>query len=286
MGKFFSGTRLFVFLGATILLVVLAGVSLRSRGAHLSLPEKFMVDIFSSASGVLYRPTYDVVTFFQRLQNLSTLYEETAALKLLANENATLRMQLTEQQQQIGNLKRMLHFESHNSQFRLIAAQVTGRSPLTWNAEVTISAGSAEGVRPNMPLLSQDGALVGRVMSVARYNSIAVLMTSTQTADGVSATIVTSGQPPFGIVTGSMTNPGMLAMQFISQLSSNAHVGDLVVTSGLSDIYPKGILIGRISAFTANGSGITRSAVLSPAANMNDLTYVFVLAPRPGQVLP
>lgn len=286
MGKFFSGARLFVFLGAIILLVILAGVSLRSRGARLSLPEKFVVDVFSSASGVLYRPTYDVLTFFQRLRDLNTLYAETASLKLLANENATLRIQLTEQKQQIGNLQRMLHFQSHSPQFSLIAAQVTGRSPLTWNAEITISAGSSEGVRPNMPLLSQDGALVGRIVAVARYNSTAVLMTSTQTADGVSATIVTPGQPPFGIVTGSTTNPGMLTMQFISQLSTNARVGDLVITSGLSDIYPKGILIGRIRAFTANGSGITRSAILSPAASMNDITYVFVLAPRSGQVLP
>lgn len=287
MGKMFSGGKLFGFLAAIILLVLLAGITLRSREERLWGPEKFVIDAFSSVAGVFYRPAVDIETFFERIGSLRDLYEQNAQLKLLANENATLQIELAQEQNQIVNLEQMLHFRDQVPQFQLVPAEVTGRSPLTWNSQITISAGSADGVRRNMPVLDQDGALVGRVVAVARFNCTAVLLSSTQTADGVSATIVTRGnQPPFGIVTGSSLAPGTLLMQFISQLSTGAKVGDLVVTSGLSDIYPKGILIGRIRSFLPDASGITRSAVLVPSANLNDLNYVFILAPTPAQVTP
>lgn len=285
MGKFFSGGRLFGFLAAIIVLVVLAGATLRSRSERLWAPERFVVDIFSTVSGVFYRPAISVESFFRNIGSLRDLYEENAQLQLLANQNATLQIQLVQEQQQVVNLEKMLQFKDQVPQFDLIPAEVTGRSPLTWNSEITISAGSAQGIRRNMPVLDQAGALVGRVVGVARLNSVVVLLTSTQNADGISATIVTKGeQPPFGIVTGAAQSSQTLLMQFISQLSTGAGRGSLVVTSGLSDIYPKGILIGRIQSFLPDSSGITRSAVITPAADMNDLNYLFVLAPRPGQV--
>ena len=82
------------------------------------------------------------------------------------------------------------------------------------------------------------------------------------------------------------TAPNDLLMQFISQMSTTAHVGDLVVTSGLSTMYPRGILIGKVQSFQLDGTGITKSAVIAPAANFNAIDYVFVLVPGAGQVIP
>ncbi|MCY0870444.1 MAG: rod shape-determining protein MreC, partial [Firmicutes bacterium] len=61
-------------------------------------------------------------------------------------------------------------------------------------------------------------------------------------------------------------------------------LGDQVITSGLSTIYPKGIVIGKVVGFVNGVSAIMKSAVIRPAASMDELDDLFVLAPEPGQV--
>ncbi len=286
MNRFFSGGRLFAFLAAVILLVVLAGVSLRSRLTQVSWPEKFAIDITSVVGRAFYGPVFQVETFFSRLKDLENLYAENAALKKTASENLLLQIQLNQAQKENQQLKSMLHYQGKSPQFHLIAGEVTGRSPLSWNSEIVLSVGQKAGVGVTMPVLDQNGDLIGRVQSVAAYSSAAELLTSSETADGVSASIVSGGAPVYGVISGSPTKQGYYLMQFISQLATNIHPGDVVVTSGLSNIYPKGIPIGRVVSFISDGTSITRSALVKPLANMNQLNYVFVLAPKPGQVQP
>lgn len=285
MGRLFSGGRLLGLLALLIILVALAGVSLRSRLAALSWPEQLVHDADSVVSAWFYQPIFQVETFFSRVGNLQTMYEENAQLKALVNEDASLRVQIYKEQQQNQVLKQMLGYKGKTPQFQLIAGQVTGRSPLSWNSQLTISVGSTTGVQRNFPVLNQSGALVGRVVAVAQYSSTVELLTSTETPDGVSAAIVSKGPPAYGVIAGSHTNSGQLSMQFISQLASGIKPGNLVVTSGLSDIYPRGIPIGTVQSLVADGTGITRSAVVVPSANLNQLDYVFVVAPQAGQVV-
>ena len=286
MNRFFSGGRLFAFLAAVILLVVLAGVSLRSRLTELSWPEKFTIDMTSMVGRVFYGPVFQVDTFFSRLTDLENLYAENAALKKTASEDLLLRIQLNQAQLENKQLKTMLNYKGKATQFQLVPGEITGRSPLSWNSEIVLSIGQKEGVGSSMPVLDQYGDLVGRVQSVAPFSSAAELLTSSETSDGVSASIVFKGAPVYGVISGSPTNQGLLLMQYISQLATNIHPGDLVVTSGLSNIYPKGIPIGRVVSFVSDGTSITRSALVRPLANMDQLNYVFVLAPKPGQVQP
>lgn len=286
MNRFFSGGRLFAYLAAVILLVVLAGVSLRSRLTELSWPEKFTIDITSFVGRVFYSPVFQVEIFFSRLKDLETLYAENAHLQKVASEDLLLRVQLDQLKRENEQLKTMLHYKGTVPQFDLIPGEMTGRSPLSWNSEIVLSVGQKVGVGPSMPVLDQNGDLVGKVQSVAGYSSAAELLTSTETSDGVSASILSGGAPVFGVISGSSTHQGLLLMQFISQLAVNIHPGDLVVTSGLSTIYPKGIPIGRVVSFISDGTSITRSALVKPLAHMNQLNYVFVVAPKPGQVQP
>ncbi len=285
MGKFFSGGRLIALLVLIVLLVISAGISQRSRAIEQSLPGRIIRDGFSLISRPFYEPAYQISTFFHRISDLMTLYQQNAQLKAVANENATLNVTVNEQRQQIASLKQMLAFKDAEPKFALIAAQVTGRSPLSWNSDIVLSAGSSSGIEANMPVLNDTGALIGRTVSVSPDSSTVSLLTSTNSTDGVSSDIITRYNESFGIITGSGTSDGLLSMQFISQLSGSAKPGDWVVTSGLSSIFPKGLLIGKVQSFSSNGSGITRSAVVVPAANMNYLNNVFVLIPKRGQVL-
>ncbi|KUO96745.1 rod shape-determining protein MreC [Ferroacidibacillus organovorans] len=286
MSRLFSGGRLLGFLAGLIVLFIVAAVTLHNRAFRSSWPERAVRDVTSIVSEWLYTPTFQVETFFSRIKDLTTLYQENSALQALVAKDAALQISLDQTQQENAQLRQMVGYRSANPQYKLIAARVTGRSPLTWDSDITISVGKNAGVARDMPVLNQNGALVGRITSSSNLSSVVSLLTSSASADGVSANIVNGKQATFGIVSGNATVPNDLLMQFISQMSTNARVGDLVVTSGLSNMYPRGILIGKVQSFQLDGTGITKSAVIAPAANFNAIDYVFVLVPKPGQVIP
>jgi rod shape-determining protein MreC len=284
VSKMFSGGRWLTFIGGIILLMVLAGWSLRSRHENITWPQQVVLDATSFASNIVYQPAYEINRFFTHLSTLETLSAENAALKTVVAQEAQTQIALADSRQQNALLRQMLHFKQSAPQWQLLAATVTGRSPLSWSEQVTLSIGSQEGVKRNMPVLNQAGALVGRIESVAQISSVAVLITSPDSADGVSALALVKGQQPYGIVTGAPTLHNRLIMQFISQSGADVKIGDQVITSGLSTIYPKGIVIGKVVGFVSGVSAIMKSAVIRPAASMDELDDLFVLAPAPGQV--
>ena len=57
-------------------------------------------------------------------------------------------------------------------------------------------------------------------------------------------------------------------------------VGDLVITSGLGGVYPKGLRIGRVSAVSEPGSKLVQTATLDPAVDFGRLEQVFVILQR------
>ncbi|MCY0869631.1 MAG: rod shape-determining protein MreC, partial [Firmicutes bacterium] len=213
----FSGGRWLTFIGGIILLMVLAGWSLRSRHENIAWPQQVVLDMTSFASNVIYQPAYEINRFFTHLSTLEALSAENAALKTVVAQEAQTQIALADSRQQNALLRQMLHFKQSAPQWHLLAATVTGRSPLSWSEQVTLSIGSADGVRRNMPVLNQAGALVGRIESVAQISSVAVLITSPDSADGISALALVPGQQPYGIVTGAPTLHNRLIMQFISQ---------------------------------------------------------------------
>ena len=66
---------------------------------------------------------------------------------------------------------------------------------------------------------------------------------------------------------------------FISGIDNkeNIKVGDLVTTSGLSDIFPSGIDIGYIEKIENDKFGISKKAYLKPKSNLDNLRFVLVL---------
>lgn len=278
MSRLFSSRRLFVLLLSIILLIVLAGITLGGTGRIANFPEQIIMNTESAISGLIYQPVSQVTSFFSGLSNLQQLYEQNAQLKSELQNYESIQSQLVDSKAQIQQLEKMLGYkQTVNQSMSLVPADVTGRDPSTWNSELLIDAGLNQGVKPDMSVVSPDGSLVGRVSVVSSNSAKVVLITDTQLGDGVSAFVQTSsGQQPFGIVVGSTRVAGQLQMSFWAPLIQVSD-GEKVVTSGLSDIYPKGILIGTISSVQTGPQGSAQSATIIPAANLNYLQHVFVV---------
>lgn len=163
-------------------------------------------------------------------------------LKALEAQNAELRSRLAaleEARQENERLKELVAFAEERAMATL-GARVIGRPVSAWEGVIIIDRGSADGVEPGMPVIAAQG-LVGQVAAVSARSATVRLLTDQQS--GVAAMVQSSRV--LGVVRGSIS--GTLSLDFVER-SQMPQVGDVVITSGLGGVYPKGIVIGDVTA--------------------------------------
>lgn len=260
------------------MLVVIAGLTLRGQTGIAAWPVRVAMDAENAFGALVYRPISQVRSVLGDIRNLHEMYVENASLKRELQNYLYIEAQLKDEQYTNDQLRKMLNFRrSTANQFNLVSADVVGRDPSEWNSQITIDAGLSDGVRAGMAVISPDGSLIGKVVLAGQFSSKVVLVTDTQLGDGVSAR-VENGQTdqPFGIVTGSSTDSGQLEMSFLSPLAQ-VKPGNLVITSGLSNLFPKGLVIGRVARVHSGLQGVTQTALITPTADLGYIQSVLVV---------
>jgi rod shape-determining protein MreC len=163
--------------------------------------------------------------------------------------------------------------------YHAVTATVVGKSPNIWYATVTIDKGEAAGVRPNDPVINDEG-LVGKVTQAASNGAQVSLITDSSV--GVSARIGSSGAT--GIVQPKVGEPNDLLLQYLPA-NTQANRGEYVVTSGTvssgdDSLYPPGIPIGQVTS--VNEESAYRSVNVHPLADLHNLDVVQVLTAASG----
>ena len=154
-----------------------------------------------------------------------------------------------------------------------LAARVIAGNPVTGVLTINIDRGSADGVEPNMAVIT-GGGVVGRVIGSPSAHAATVQLLIDRTA-AAGALLESSGAT--GGVTAGFAD-GQFRLGLLSSATTVA-VNDRVVTSGQDGIYPRGYLIGTVSA--VNGTGKAREVVVNPSVSFDRLDVVLILLARP-----
>lgn len=193
----------------------------------------------------------------------------------LQQQNQSLQQEnqaLNEYRAEALRLQSLLAFANDNlEQYSLMPARVIARSPSNWYQVVVIDRGTANGVRLNMAVLSPEG-LVGRVSAVSNRTAQVNLLTDRAMAVGA---IAEESRETRGIVEGLGDN-NLLRMANIPYYST-INVGERIISSGLSEIYPKGAFIGTVTEITGQSGGLLKSAVVQPAVDFDKLEEVLLI---------
>jgi len=148
------------------------------------------------------------------------------------------------------------------------AASVIGNNSRGISRTLLLDRGSNDGIAPNMPVVSAQG-VVGRVWTVTPMVSKIQLITD---VDAGTAVLVQRTRVQ-GILVGRGSE--LCALEYVSMHDEVAK-GDLLVTSGLDGIYPRGLPVGRVETVEP-GRGILRSITVEPRVQFNRLEEVLVL---------
>ena len=156
----------------------------------------------------------------------------------------------------------------------VVTARVIGQDSSGWFQTFTLDRGERDGVKAGMPVVCADG-VVGRIAQSSPHASRVLLLSDHNS--GVDALVQRTRAR--GIVEGALN--GICSMKYIKRTDDIA-VGDVIITSGLDGIFPKGILIGRAIAVAQKGYGLFRVADVVPAVDFQKLEEVMVITSPPG----
>ena len=189
----------------------------------------------------------------------------------LENEKAYLRQKinsLNEIYLENLRLKKLLSFKQE-SPFKVISAKVIARSPDNWSSVVIIDKGSSNGISRGLAVINNLG-LIGRVMETTAFTSKVMLISDPNLS--VSAIVQRSRQE--GLITGTLGT--QLIMKYLPE-DADIKLQDKIITSGMNQNYPKGILIGMVVEVAHEFSSLGRYAIIKPAANLSFVEEVFVV---------
>lgn len=160
-----------------------------------------------------------------------------------------------------------------------IGASIVNRNPTAWYQTVTVNRGSDDGVKINDPVIANLG-LVGKVVSVSTKSSDVLLILD---GEGQAGAFVrdSMGRAIFGIVQGNyrktsrLNAEGELEMAFRQEDPIN--IGDIVFSSGLGGVYPKGIPIGVITSIKLDSSALLKNAYIESIVDFDSLEEVYIV---------
>ncbi|WP_211062062.1 rod shape-determining protein MreC [Heyndrickxia faecalis] len=274
MPQFFLNKRLIVLLISVILLVAMIGFSIRERD-RISKPEQFVRDIVGLGQSVIAKPANALAGFFDNIGDLKNTYTENKKLKSHLEQLTSLEAQNHELKKENENLRSIIKEKNSLGDSESIQAQVIARNPDNWYEQVVIDKGEVNGVTKNMAVVTSGGFL-GKVTQVDKFYSTVELLSSPDETNRVSAKVQNAKKDAYGLIEGYDKKAKMLLLK---QLDFNIKVkkGDHVVTSGLSGMFPSGLLIGDIEKVTPDENGLTQTAYVKPAANFYDVREVLVI---------
>jgi rod shape-determining protein MreC len=155
-----------------------------------------------------------------------------------------------------------------------VAADVVSRDGVPWFRSLTLNKCIADGVVLNAPVMSPTG-VVGRVIAVGPHAARVQLLLDRDSGAGALVERSRVGGVVSGQVAGTEAGSGDLVLRYVPE-RADVTVGDVVVTSGLDRIYPKGLVIGRVRS-VGKGSGLFRDVRVEPSARFDRLEQVLVV---------
>ena len=228
--------------------------------------QSFLVEIHRGALNVWF--TY---------VDWKSVRRENAALRAEAERLRLQALQVEDTRQENVRLRRLL--ELHEKlPLSTLAGEVVGREAGGWVQSLTVNRGRGSGITRQVPVIVPEG-LVGRVIQVRTGASVVQLLNDP--ASSVGAVVQRTRTP--GLVEGE--TGGVVRLKFMARDGAKLAPGDLVVTSGMGSLFPKGLPIGRVVEIQDKGSALFHYAVLAPAVDFARVEEVLLLTGQTQQDL-
>ncbi len=267
--KRFSAPIGFVFL---LLIAAIAMVGdtrdLEARRHKLPWWQAMVIEVVAPVQRVVSVPATSVRDVINNYVDLVYVADENVKLKARVAELEEINLQYREALVASGHLDRIAAMRE-DFEVPMLPARVVGLDISLWFRSVVVDRGEEHGIAAGNPIVTNNG-VAGLVTAASGHAAKAMLLLDRQSAvDGVVQRSRTRG-----VVRG--TGSDSLEFEFVAR-DGDVQDGDVIITSGLDAIYPKGLRIGEVREIRERGGDLIQTAVLTPAVDFERLEQVFVM---------
>ncbi len=217
-----------------------------------------------------------VTNYFTSITNLRSAQSENDLLKQRVQE---LELEVKGNEELAAENERLsaLLDLTNQSTYKVLTARVIGRDPSVWFDSAIINRGSMDGVKLNMPVVT-DGGLVGRVTAVGPLTSQIDLLTHDKSGLGAVVGSISESNA-LGVVSGT-SERDVVEMRYVSG-SVEVVAGQIVYTTGQDGIYPAGLKVGEIVDVRSGSATEPHRILVKPSAKLFSMQEVGVLLYEP-----
>ena len=267
--------RELVAIGVLLVLPLVTYLAHAKRGRDLNAVDRSVLFVTAPVERAISAAIVKTLNVWHGYLALRDVQRENQALR---RENAELKNALARQievQTENGRLRKMIGF-AESSPMPVLTAPIIGEAPVMSLLTFKIGKGTADGVSKGMPVASSEG-IVGRVLSAGLRSADVLLVSDTNFAVPVRdrrsrARAKVVGQGARGL-------PSLVQ----AMRSDDIEEGDILVTAGTDDVFPKGLVVGRVHKLVRPSHGMFVSAEVELAADVSKVEEVFVLMGLPGR---
>lgn len=267
MKFFYKKNPIMIFIATLGILILLSVVGL------LNHVESFVIN----SSKPISERFYQWGTFFNRSYDDNNPEHLLLKVENLTKEIAELMVENSQQKELIVENKKLraqLNFIENND-YQTVGAEIIARESLLDGIEagqdLIINKGSSDGLLLGQGVVSAEGVIIGKVVEIKNTSAKVCLITSSGCK--LAATIQNQDRTQ-GITDGDL---GLtVKMNYIPQLEKIAE-NDTIITSGLGEKIPRGLLIGKITEVRNESNEVWQNATIEPLVNLNNLTVVGVI---------
>ncbi len=214
-----------------------------------------------------------VVETVQKVRDLS---DQNRAYKDQVDELQSQVIKMRELEEENRQLRDLLSMAQRTSPGELIPVAVIARDDVPYVQAITINRGSNGGVHEGSIVITHKG-LVGRVERADPTSAKVRLITDIN--QSVAVRLQTESRST-GVLRGQ-SQGNLLVIEYLPQ-ADTIRVGDPVITSGLGEVFPESLVVGKVARVEHKDQDPFQLAVVEPAVDMDKLEGLYVLADHPG----
>lgn len=259
----------------TVISIVLVIASLITAG------KKTNATFIDNALGLIVTPLQKITSSVTDWFSLRISYITDKRDLRLENERLQARVEELEAENKdlelfkndYEKLKSLLELSQKYADYETTGTTIIAKDPGSWFDNFIIDKGTNDNLKANMVIID-NGGLVGKITETGfTYSKVESILDSRSSVSAISLRT-----QDLGVVRGDPTllNDGLCRMEYIDT-EAEVVVGDEIVTSPLSSIYPYGITIGTVKEVKSDSNGLTKYAIIEPQVDFKHLDTLIVI---------
>ena len=237
-------------------------VNVLTTNRQFTIIEKAIKDAVLTVQKVISYPIDFIANKIDENSEKDKMYDEYNRLKEQLAQNEIYKIENEELKKQLSEMKKLLSINDTLAEYTYMNATVIGRDLGYFYDTITINKGEHDGVTLDMPVVI-GGKLIGKVISTTTFNSTVRLITATDVVDKISVKIKTQDTYVYGILS-----------RYDATKIENGYI---VTTTGMGDIFPAGIVIGKVTGVTTDSFDLSNVLEVKSDVNFDSIDFVTIL---------